>query len=160
DDKGRITKVTFTTETPEYWEKLFRAPGGPDRVVALYRELLGNQAIDLAAITDSSGKYNPLNPWNTAHGIIHYIVDNPPNTLGAAVDLAFTAAALAEPINDNFESFFVQSTAADPRLRTDIHGLARRGLHITVADPVGIYIAGWNDTGWSKPDGSPVGSYW
>jgi hypothetical protein len=42
----------------------------------------------------------------------------------------------------------------------DVGGLMRRGLQITAADPVGIYLAGWDDTGWSKPDGSPVDNYW
>jgi hypothetical protein len=27
-------------------------------------------------------------------------------------------------------------------------------------EPIGLYIAGYDDTGWTKPDGSPVGNYW
>ena len=23
-----------------------------------------------------------------------------------------------------------------------------------------MYMVGWDDTGWTKPDGSPVGNYW
>lgn len=165
DERGRMTKVTFTTETPEYWNALFRSPGGPDRVLELYRELLGNPGISLSEITDGSGKYNPLNPWNTTRGIIHYIVDHDPelstpqNLLRAALGLA--AGAVFKPIvSDNFQLFNDAPTSADPRVTLDVRALARKGLQITAADPIGIYLGGWDDTGWSKPDGSPVDNYW
>jgi hypothetical protein len=162
DERGRITKVTFTTETPEYWKALFRSPGGPNRVLELYRQLLGNPEIDLSEITDSSGNYDPLNSWNTTRGIIHYIVDRPQeasNTLSAALGLA--ATAVFRPIvSDSFQLGPSAKTSADPRVTIDVRGLARKGLQITAADPIGIYLGGWDDTGWSKPDGSPVGNYW
>jgi hypothetical protein len=159
DERGRITRVTFTTETPEYWDALFLSPGGPDRVLELYRELLGNPGISLSEITDGSGKYNPLNPWNTTRGIIHYIVNKPPNTLGAALGLVGSAVSSAI-FSDLFQTVNDGPTAADPRVAIDVGGFMRRGLQITAADPVGIYLAGWDDTGWSKPDGSPVDNYW
>jgi hypothetical protein len=159
DERGRITKVTFTTETLEYWDALFRSPGGPERVLELYRELLGNPGIDLSEITDGSGHYNPLNPWNTTRGIIHYIVNQPPNTLGAAVGLV--AQGVSRPmVSDNFQFGETLGNSADPRVTFDAGGLARKGLQITAADPVGVYLGGWDDTGWSKPDGSPVDNYW
>jgi len=46
----------------------------------------------------------------------------------------------------------IVSTAADPRVTSNVEALARKGLQITAADPIGIYIAGLDDTGWSKPD--------
>jgi hypothetical protein len=42
----------------------------------------------------------------------------------------------------------------------DGNTLARRGFSVTLREPVGIYMAGWDDTGWTRPDGSPVGDYW
>lgn len=161
DDRGRITKVTFTTETPDYWTALFGAPGGSDRVLELYRELIGNPAIPLAEITDGSGHYDPLNVWNTARGIIHFICTRDPqvNTLEGAVILA-TDARVEPVISDNYQLAVTPDTSADPRIMNDTRGLARRALQITAADPVGLYIAGWDDTGWSKPDGTPVGDYW
>jgi hypothetical protein len=165
DERGRITKVTFTTESPEYWEALFRTPGGPERVLELYRQLLDNPAISLSEITDASGKYNPLNQWNTARGIIHYIVDHDPdlntpqNRISAAVSLA--ASALVRPIvSDSFQLIGSTETSADMRVSRDVSALARKGFQITAADPIGVYIGGWDDTGWSKPDGSPVENYW
>jgi hypothetical protein len=160
DPRGRITKVTFTTETPEYWQTLFEAPGGPERVLELYRELLGNPAITLSEITDSAGRYDPLNVWNTARGIIHFIVERggQVNTFDGAMKLA-THAAVRPVITDNFR-MALGSTSADPRITVDVRGLTRKGLQITTADPIGLYLAGWDDTGWSKPDGSPVDNYW
>ena len=29
-----------------------------------------------------------------------------------------------------------------------------------MAEPAGIYVIDWDDTGWTKPDGTPVGDYW
>jgi hypothetical protein len=167
DMRWRITKVTFTTETPEYWKALFRSPGGPDRVLELYRQLLGNPAISLSEITDGSGNYNPLNPWNTSRGIIHYIVDHdppndlssPPNTLEAALSLGKKGVS-GSMVSDNFQLGPSAATSADPRVSLDVGGLARKGLQITAADPIGLYLAGWDDTGWSKPDGSPADNYW
>jgi hypothetical protein len=162
NELGRITKVTFTTETPEYWSALFGSPGGPDRVLELYRELLGEPEIPLSEITDGAGNYDPLNAWNTTRGIIHYIVARPnaeENSLNGALKLA--AIAVVRPIvSDNFQLFPSGPTSADPRVVLDVRGLARKALHITAADPIGLYLGGWDDTGWSKPDGSPVDDYW
>jgi hypothetical protein len=159
DERGRVTKVTFTTETPEYWGTLFQSPGGPERVLELYQQLLGNPAIALSDITDASGNYDPLNAWNTARGIIHYIVDTPANTLGAALGLAGLAVT-GFMVSDSFQTSNDVPTSADPRVVIDVGGLMRKGLQITGAEPIGLYIAGWDDTGWVKPDGAPVGDYW
>ncbi len=50
--------------------------------------------------------------------------------------------------------------AADDYIIREVAALGRSGFAITVNDPVGLYIDGWNDTGWTKPDGCPVGNYW
>jgi hypothetical protein len=153
----KITKVTFTTETPEYWESLFRADRG--RVVELYRELVGDQSVVAADLAHPSGAYNHLNPWNTERGIVHYIVTSPANTLGAAVDLA-RSSVLGGLVHDNYELDGFTDTSADPRVVLDVRGIARKGLWVTLREPIGVYMVGWDDTGWTKPDGSPVGHYW
>jgi len=156
----KITRVTFTTETPEYWKALYRSrPDGARRVLELYRELLGNPAITAASLTTASGAYNPLNQWNTSRGIVHYIVDGPANTLEAALQLAAGAAG-GSLVDDNYELDGLAATSADPRVVIDVKGLARRGFQVTAAEPIGIYIGGWDDTGFTKPDGSPAGDYW
>jgi hypothetical protein len=159
DQRGRITKVTFTTETIEYWSALFRSSGGPERVLELYRQLLGNPGIELAELKDARGNYNPLNVWNTERGIIHFIVEQPPNTFGAAL-LLVALGVSRDVVSDNFQFGETLGNSADPRVTFDAGGLARKGLQITTADPFGIYLGSWDDTGWSKPDGSPVDNYW
>ena len=51
-------------------------------------------------------------------------------------------------------------TSVDPRVKFDIGALARKPLSLTLREPIGLYITGFDDTGWTKPDGSPVGDYW
>ena len=160
---GKITKVTFTTEVPEYWERLFQTE--PDVVVALYRQLTGNTSIVQADLM-SGGTYNRNNAWNTTRGMIHLRVDQLANTLNAALGLARGSATIGTGgahYPDNYEMQHGTSQAptnADPRVTMDTNTLVRKNLAVTARDPVGLYIAGWDDTGWTKPDGTPVGNYW
>lgn len=156
--KGRITKVTFVTETPEYWRAL--AVPHFDRVVELYRELV-SPAVAPDDLRTPGGAYDPLNVWNTRRGIVHYVQASPANTLDAAIGLATgsaTSAATGWP--DNYAGDMVTTTSADPRVQLDVAMLCRKDFAVTLRRPVGVYMAAWDDTGFSKPDGSPVGNYW
>ncbi len=42
----------------------------------------------------------------------------------------------------------------------DLHMLVRKGPYVTFRDPSGLYIVDWNDSGFTKPNGTPVGNYW
>jgi hypothetical protein len=153
---GLITKVVIVTETPEYWQALWDF----DRalVVALYRTLLGNPAIsdsDLR-VGGPGSAYNKRNPFNTTHGIVHFIQTI--NTLSAAAGLARGSVMLATQ-RDNYE-MSGPGTSVDPRVLMDIGALARKSLAITLREPIGLYMAGYDDTGWSKPNGRPVDNYW
>jgi hypothetical protein len=160
---GKITKVTFTTEVPEYWRTLFQAE--PDVVVNLYQQLTGSSSIVKADLM-SGGAYNKNNVWNTSKGLVHLTVDQLANTLNAALGLASGSATLGTGgahYRDNYELQQDTSQAptnADPRVTMDTNTLVRKNLAVTARDPVGLYIAGWDDTGWTKPDGKPVGNYW
>ena len=48
----------------------------------------------------------------------------------------------------------------DPRVSYDIHMLVRKGLHVSFADPIGIYIVGWDNSGITMPDGKPAPESW
>jgi hypothetical protein len=159
EESGGIRKVTFVTETPEYWKELFDF--NPERVLNLYRHLVSPK-VEMEHLLDGNN-YNPLNRWNTSEGIVHYIVTNLPNTLDAAVGLA--RGSVGSPtgtrhVRDNYEFENSAFTSADPRLQLDVNTLARKGLSVTGREPIALYMAGWDDTGWAKPDGSPVGNYW
>jgi hypothetical protein len=154
---GRITKLTFVTETPEYYQKLWDTD--PNLVLTLYRTLV-SPAVTLADL-QSGTSYDKFNRWNTTDGIVHYIQSI--NTLRAALGLSQGAVTAAPPFPDNFEArpgLATQPTAVDPRVSFDVHMLVRKGLYATFRDPVGLYIIDWNDSGFTKPDGTPVGNYW
>lgn len=150
---GKITKIVVVTETPDYWRRVATT----DRavLVALYRSLVSPAVVE--ADLFSGGSYNPRNRWNTTDGIVHFIQGI--NTLDAALGLS-QGSVNSAPARDNYEAFPTETTSVDPRVRLDIGTLARKGLSITLAEPIGLYIAGWNDDGWIKPDGSPVDNYW
>lgn len=151
----KIVKVVFVTEVPEYWQELARADRAT--VTALYRSLVDPALPEAEIFNGPGGTYNPRNRWNTDRGIVHYIQRI--NTLRDAVGLAQGAVATGLA-NDNFEVPSPRLTSADPRVELDIGVLARRDLSVTLRDPIGLYMTDWDDTGWTKPNGRPVGDYW
>lgn len=152
--RGKITKIVFVTETPDYWTRLARRHR--DVVLRLYRELV-SPAVTEADLFPGGGEYDPRNRWNTTHGIVHYVQRI--NTLDATVRLA-QASVSSAPARDNYDVPPGDQTSADPRVQLDVGMLERKGLSLTLAEPVGLYVLGWDTTGWTKPDGSPVGDYW
>ncbi len=151
---GTITKVTFVTETPEYWTTL--AQTEPGRVLALYRELV-SPAVNRDDLFPA-GRYDPLNRWNTTDGIVHYVmrINSMGDLLGVSQEREPTGRAM-----DNFDALpYKRSTAADARLNLDLWAMARPGRAIAPANPPGVYLLDWDDSGWAKPDGTPVGDYW
>lgn len=151
---GKITKVVFVTESPEYWQHLWN----DDRaaVVNLYRTLLNNPGIVENDI-GPGGVYDKFNTFNTTGGIVHLIQRI--NTLRAAIGLA-EGSVNTGTARDNYEATSPAPTNVDPRVQFDIGALARKPLSISLREPIGLYITGFDDTGWIKPDGSPVGNYW
>lgn len=167
---GKITKVVFVTEPPEYWEQMWAVD--PMAVVGHYQTLV-DPAVTVAdlRVGGPGSAYNRRNPFNTTHGIVHLVQTI--NTLSAALGLAqgsihipispLSPSSAPHPARDNYEMPPPSlRTSVDPRVQFDIGALARNplGLHLTLRDPIGLYITGFDDTGWTKPDGSPVGNYW
>lgn len=155
DWTGKVTKVAFTTETPQYFEKL--AAADKDRVVALYREHV-NPAVTWGELIKPDGTYDRRNRWTTTNGIMHYV--NGINELNQAIGLAQGGAQNTAAGRDNFEFPVIGSNAADDYIVRQVAGLGRAGFGVAVREPVGLYIDGWDDAGWTKPDGSPVDDYW
>ena len=94
DGDGRIQRVTFTSEPPEYWQALsglvpgdngkdVQFTGDRQLMLELYREYVDPtvELDDLLCRTDlynqdgkltyRKGWYNPYNRWNTTHGLMH-----------------------------------------------------------------------------------------
>jgi hypothetical protein len=82
---GLLRRVSYTFEPLDGWTAL--AKEAPERVVTLYRSILGRPDIALADLVWRSdvfarrldgyvlafpaGSYNPLNAWNTVRGAVH-----------------------------------------------------------------------------------------
>jgi hypothetical protein len=164
DGQGKITRVTFTTEGPEYWETL--AEHDPDKVVELYQRHVSRDVkrADLFA----GGSYNPLNKWNTKQGAMH--LSHGDNTLGAEINIAARATVIRERNGQvltgaqeliNCSRFGLGARASDPHIGEEVNSLARQGLAITLQNPIGLYIAGApNTTGWRTPDNTPASQFW
>ncbi len=151
---GKISKITLTTEAPEYFERLWA--NDRDEVVRIYRTIVDNGAV-AEGLAGSTGDYDRENRWNKEYGIAH--LKQSINTLDAAFGLA-RGSADSGGVADNYEHNTTTPTSVDPRVILDVGSLVRKGLSVTLRDPIGIYITHWDDTGWTKPDGSPVGNYW
>ena len=150
-----ITRVTFTTETPEYWRLL--AATDRARVLELYRELVSPEVRSSDLFPDGR-TYDPLNRWNTTDGIVHYVmrINSMRDLLGVSQESEPTRRAL-----DGYDALpYKRTTGADARLNLDIWALSRKGHDVSTDEVAGLYVAGWDDTGWERPDGTPVGDYW
>ncbi len=163
---GKITRVSFTCEGPEYWE--FLASLRPDIVVALYKKHI-DQSIIAADLFGIDGAYNPRNKWNnsTSHGAMHLIQVN--NTLSAEIELAAGASNTRAPngvlLTDAKELIICgrygqAERHSDPTIGSEVNALARADADITLANPVGIYFAGLSTAGWKTPDVADPGGFW
>lgn len=155
---GKITRVTFVTESPEYWEQLWAVDRAT--VANLYTTLLGIPVTDADLRVGGPGSaYNKRNAFNTTGGIVHLVQSI--NTLPAALGLA-QGSIHTGTTRDNYDMTPPGlRTSVDPRVQYDIGALARSvRLSLTLREPIGLYITGYDDAGWIKPDGSSVGDYW
>jgi hypothetical protein len=163
---GKITKVTFTTEVPEYWEHLFHT--APAKLVALYRKHV-DPLVELADLRGPGGGYRRENKWNTSRPgrLAHMIQRN--NTLGAAIDLVANAtiqrvrngkpvtsqqglvrcAELGNPLRNS-----------DPQIAAAVNEAVRSGGEITLADPIGLYLRRPMTAGMVTPDGADAAKFW
>ena len=184
---GKITRVTFTCEGPEYWQSIaggpsiydepgkspadFGAAGSRDVLVEIYREVLGTNAVQPEDLffSDDQETYNPWNVWNTQRGIVHLQQIN--NTLGAEITIGADGTVLRDkggPVTDATRliccgGFGGPERASDPHLGAEVNALARQGFAITLRNPVGIYMDGIDDSAFTKPGAggarTPAGHY-
>jgi hypothetical protein len=113
------------------------------------------------------GDYNAVNKWNTTRGCMH--LTHPSNTLGAEIELA---AAATVPRRQNGSDvvdtedlvccagYGDPSRSSDPIIGAAVNGIARGGLSVSLANPVGLYMADVNLDAFSGPNGEDVGAAW
>ncbi|WP_243074645.1 hypothetical protein [Microbacterium sp. SS28] len=151
---GRISRVTFTTETPEYWGLL--GERHPEAVLSLYRRWVSPEVTKDELFPD--GAYDPRNIWNTTRGIMHYIM--PINSMGDLLGVSQEVEPSQHAV-DGYDALpYSRATGADARINVDLWAMSRHGLEISTAHPPGLYMIGWDDSGWTRPDGTPVADYW
>jgi hypothetical protein len=166
DAMGKVTRVTFTCEGPEYWTML--AENDPDLAVSLYRELVSPAVKKEELFLDPEcTRYNAHNKWNLWQGIVH--LTHPANSLEAEVGLAATASMVrrngsGQIITDTDALLAVAAwgspfRASDPAIGGHVNVLTRLGLHVSLADPIGLYMDSLNTAGFETPDGTPAGRF-
>jgi hypothetical protein len=162
---GKITRVTFTTEVPEFFDHLFAT----DRngLLALYHQLIGPQVQpdDL----EQNGVYLRENKWNTStEGRPAHLVQGT-NNLGAAIRLAAEATILRERNGNSVtgKQELVDCGGlgeplrnSDPQIASDVNNAAASGAEITLNDPIGLYIDGLITGGMETPDQEDPAAFW
>ena len=180
DANGRVTRISFTCEGPEYWEQMWEVD--PALVVELYQEHVKPGVSDTQLRADLSwpediksangkvsfhaGSYNRWNKWTTTHGAMH--LTHPANTLGAEITLAAEATRIYGAVAPNppntlasrlicCAGFGGVSRSSDPLIGVGVNSFARQGLCVTLDNPVGLYISDFAVGGLLSPTGQPIG---
>ncbi len=179
DAAGRIVRVTFTSEPPEYWQALHgddlpaetpdqpssSFPGDPQVLLELYREHV-DPSVQLADLR-RDGRYDPYNRWNTVDGIMH--LTHPSNTLRAEITLGADATVLRareRRLTGDPDALIVgagyggNDRCSDPTIGASVNHLAALGYAVTLQDPVGLYMDHLDMTGWTLPNDEPIDPDW
>lgn len=169
NQQKKIVRVTFTSETPDYYQALAESKNKADQehLLALYHDFASPE-VKLEELFEGE-RYNPSNQWNsgTDLGPVHLVEGS--NNLGAAVELA-AAATIPRKIDGHFKTdeqdligcsdYGIASRNSDPHIGAQINELARADADVTLANPPGLYIAMLSTAGWTTPDGTDAKSFW
>ena len=173
-----IARMSFTCEPPEYWSYL--ADKDLTLVVELYRELLHDASIqkdalcwpdDVYSAPGANGRrevlyrrgtYNPWNEWNTTKGVVH--LTHWANSLSAEVQLASDGSlGWSQPAGGVdphrlicCAGFGGLNRSSDPKIGATVFSLARQGLSIALANPIGLYMQRFELTGLRDPAGTRI----
>jgi hypothetical protein len=179
EGSGKILRVVFTSEPPEYYHFLYDPtdvdPGAADLVkftrgllVRLYQERCGTKSIILADLetTGTPKEYDPGNKWNN-ECCVH--LQQPENTLIAQIDIAARASVVRSSsgsvITDvktliGCDPFGRPERQSDPTIGDNVNKLARQNRFLTLANPVGLYMSALDTSGWTTPDGTDPQTFW
>jgi hypothetical protein len=173
--QGKITKVSFTSETREYWYALWAVE--PKAVLRLYKKLVSPQVkLDDLYLRDKNGSliidpqtgrpaYDELNKWNstTKNGLAHLIGDF--NSLQGAMFLGGQSTMVrkdknGDPITDssqlvNCGLHGTPNRNSDPFIGARVNDLVRVGVRVSLKNPVGIYLQEPNFQTYELPANAP-----
>ncbi len=164
---NKITRVSFTCETTQYYE--FLADTDPAKLLVTYKSLVDPAHAADVKIQDLivNNRYRPENRWNTQFGAVHLIQPN--NNLFAEVLIAAQACILRHdnngtPITDSTglircARFGEEGRASDPKIGAQVNAKAREGDAISLRNPVALYITRFSNDGFNR-NGTPVPIFW
>lgn len=167
DKQGKIIRITFTTEVPEYWEHLARHDEA--LLVELYRQHV-DPRVTRDELFDAEGNYVPANAWNdsTTGRPAHLVQAD--NTLGAAVKLLADATVLRQradgtPVTDRQELVVCGGLGnpfrnSDPQIAEVVNDAVTLGSEVTLLDPCGIYLDALISAGMKTPDDTDAATFW
>jgi hypothetical protein len=163
---GKLTRVTFTTEVPDYWSHI--ADADPDLLLDLYHRVVSPDVTIDDLFRDMA--YQRNNKWNnaTSEGIAHLRQAN--NTLLAAIDLAATATVQrvgpdGRRIEDRRQLVVCgqlgdSSRNSDPQIADAVNDAVFAGSAVSLANPLGLYLDGIQTPSFVAPDGADVATLW
>lgn len=163
---GKIVRIVFTTELPEYWEHLFRT--APNQLLALYRKLV-DPRVTPADLRTPAGTYRPRNKWNDSKPgrLAHLVQAN--NTLGAAIDLVARATEQrvrnGKPVTEQQALVTCAGLGnpnrnSDPQIAAAVNEATRGGAKIRFAEPIGLYLGRPLTAAMTTPDGADPATFW
>lgn len=167
DAQGRLQSVTFSSEVPEYWERI--AEEAPDLLVDLYHQHVSSEAT-LDDLLAADGSYLRRNRWNdtATPGLTHLC--QPTNNLLAAIQLAADATIQRHRADgtrvEDRQELVACGRLGDPRRNSDpqiadiVNDAVHTGLAVTLADPLGLYLDGLQSAGLRTPDGADAAEFW
>jgi len=165
DADGKLERVTFTCEVPEYYAHL--AERDPDLLLELYHRHVDERVrIDDLIV---GGRYARANKWNCSPLGRPAHLQQANNNLFAAVALVAEATVPRESggvavttkqelakcagLGDQFRN-------SDPQIAVIVNGAARGGAEVTLADPPGLYIDELDTTAIRTPDDEDPRTFW
>lgn len=169
DDAGKISRVTFTCEVPDYYDILLETD--QSLLLDLYEEMAGERP-ELSQITQVRDGIVLLlhsNPFNSAPDgpIVHLSQHN--NNLFAAVTLAAEATVLREidgELLKDPQSLVLcgglgdERRHSDPQIGAALNRFVAAGSDVSLAQPAGLYIDELVTTGFETPDGTDAQEFW
>ena len=167
DAANKVTRVTFTTEVPEYYEFLYN--NDQQLLLDLYKKHVSPQVKlqDLQMLDGGETVYNPQNIWNYPEnqgkrGVLMHMAYGP-NTLSAAIILAAEATWPSKDDNGKIitdeqglidcRGYGDRTRHSDPHIGAQINALASAGNEISFAGPAGLYIDEIDTSDFEVPSG-------
>jgi hypothetical protein len=184
NQEGKITRIIFVAEGYDYFSTLFKHD--EKLVTEIYRDFTGVSSImpdDLRAIKgvfvkDDNGlkewiepeAFNPRNKFNINPGVVH--LSHNANSLGAEVNLAGVSGVARKGVDGKTlptgdpELLLCCSQGGNPNRNSDpligeqAYAQVLQKFRYTLADPVGLYIAGIDEARMTTPAGETIPREW